>query len=255
MEKKNDYRISFFKPTTAFSKINRNLVIVLVIIWAVAIFGFQILLKVVEKPTPESSLFTFEEVWSNVKDGNASLDEKIKFADAVLSVLGKSTILAKPQKKATLNNAFSWIVYDMIAEEEKENFKAEISAFEQLKANITTLKDNDYINAKASIIEKVAPLLRLENHSLKAKLIPLELKADAMEVFTTDNINNIHGIMKLYLTHNQSFLTDTIVLGFPFHYFYTAILLLVMFVILCWVYCFKIDKVHTKIGTYDKKNK
>ena len=122
MEKKNDYRISFFKPTTAFSKINRNLVIVLVIIWAVAIFGFQILLKVVEKPTPESSLFTFEEVWSNVKDGNASLDEKIKFADAVLSVLGKSTILAKPQKKATLNNAFSWIVYDMIAEEEKENF-------------------------------------------------------------------------------------------------------------------------------------
>ena len=145
MKEKNEYRISFFKPTTAFSKINRNLVIVLVIIWAVAIFGFQILLKVVEKPTPESSLITFEEVWSNVKDGNASLDEKIKFADAILSVLGKSTIMAQPQKKATLNNAFSWIAYDMIAEEEKEDFKAKISAFEQLKANITTLKDNNYI--------------------------------------------------------------------------------------------------------------
>ena len=60
MEEQKDYRISFFKPTTPFSKTNRNLVITLVLIWAIAVFGFQILLRVMEKPTPEKTLITFD---------------------------------------------------------------------------------------------------------------------------------------------------------------------------------------------------
>ena len=91
MEEK-DYRMSFFKPTTAFSRTNRNLVLTLIIIWAIAIFGFHILLRVIEKPTPEPSLkAVFEKVWNNVQSGNATVEEKIEFAGSVLSVLGKST--------------------------------------------------------------------------------------------------------------------------------------------------------------------
>jgi hypothetical protein len=56
----DDYHISFFKPTTPQAVANRNMVVWLVVIWFFAIFGFQILLKVVEKPTPEQSYLTFE---------------------------------------------------------------------------------------------------------------------------------------------------------------------------------------------------
>jgi putative solute:sodium symporter small subunit len=258
-----DYRISFFKPTTAFSKTNRNLVIVLVLIWAVAIFGFQILLRVLQEPTPESALIKFEKVWDESKndlqltlsDSTAMIKEKQDFASSVLSVLGKSSFYTD-KNKPVLNNAFSWVVYDLVPEEEKEAFKAEIAVFEKMKENITTLTDTQYINAKKSIIAKIEPLLNLKDEEFginKANLIPLELRADVMEKFLPENKKQIHGVMELYLTHNQSVLTDTIFLGFPFHYFYTAIFLLVLFVVLCWVYCFIIDRVHTKMGTYNKK--
>jgi putative solute:sodium symporter small subunit len=51
-------------------------------------------------------------------------------------------------------------------------------------------------------------------------------------------------IMKLYLVHNQSFLTDFMFLGFPFHYWYTAQFLLILFVILCLIYAVLIDRMN-----------
>ncbi len=66
-EKNNSYHISFFKPTTEQAKANRNMVVWLICVWAVAIFGFQILLRIIEKPTPEAAFITFAEVWENVK--------------------------------------------------------------------------------------------------------------------------------------------------------------------------------------------
>lgn len=41
----NDYRISFFKPTTPQARTNRNMVVWLVLIWFIAIFGFQTMLR------------------------------------------------------------------------------------------------------------------------------------------------------------------------------------------------------------------
>jgi len=61
--------ISFFKPTTTLAKKNRNIVIILVSIWFISIFGFQILLKLVEKPSPEKDLAIFERAWAMVKSG------------------------------------------------------------------------------------------------------------------------------------------------------------------------------------------
>jgi len=253
VEEQKDYRISFFKPTTEFSKINRNLVIVLILIWGISVFGFQILLRIMEKPTPEKTLVTFERVWENVKAGNASTEEKVEFADCVLSVLGKSTLAAKPDKKAALNNALSWVVYDLMANDSlRSNFIGEISSFEKRRSELSDLKDPEYVSAKAEIINKVAPILNLEDYSLKAKLIPLELRSAGMESFSQENKDKLHGIMSLYLTHNQSVLTDTVFLGFPFHYFYTAVFLLILFVVLCWIYSFMIDRVHTRMGNFDK---
>ena len=49
-------------------------------------------------------------------------------------------------------------------------------------------------------------------------------------------------IMDRYLIHNRSVLTDTIFLGFPLHYFYTAVFLLVLFVGLCLGYCLMMER-------------
>lgn len=252
MEEQKDYRISFFKPTTPFSRTNRNLVIILVLIWAICVFGFQILLRVMEKPTPEKALITFEKVWGNVKAETASTEEKIEFANSVLMVLGKSSLAWKPEKRAVLDNALSWVVYDLMSGDSlRSTFITEVANLEKQYSELEDLKDPNWINAKASVINRVAPMLGLEAYSLQAKLLPLEIKSDGLEKFKPENKENIHGIMSLYLTHNQSVLTDTAFLGFPFHYFYTAIFLLVLFVVLCWVYSFKIDRLHQKMGNFD----
>jgi putative solute:sodium symporter small subunit len=253
VEEQKDYRISFFKPTTPFSKTNRNLVIVLVLIWAIAVFGFQILLRVMEKPTPEKALVTFEKVWGNVKAETASTEEKIEFANSVLMVLGKSSLAWKPEKRAVLDNALSWVVYDLMSGDSlRSTFITEVANIEKQYSELTDLKDVDYLNAKASIIKRVAPMLNLKEYELKAQLLPLELRSAGLEEFKPENKEKIHDIMSLYLTHNRSVLTDTAFLGFPFHYFYTAVFLLVLFVVLCWVYSFKIDSLHRKMGNFDK---
>ena len=84
----NGYHFSFFKPTTPQATANRNMVLWLVSIWFVAIFGFHILLRVIEKPTPEPAYITFENVWENVENGTASAEQYQEFGKATLSVLG-----------------------------------------------------------------------------------------------------------------------------------------------------------------------
>ncbi|MFC1670672.1 DUF4212 domain-containing protein, partial [Spirochaetota bacterium] len=58
---------------------------------------------------------------------------------------------------------------------------------------------------------------------------------------------------KLYLIHNRNVLTDIKFLGFPFHYFYTSQLLLIMFVLICLVYCIATDRIHRKYGFIEEK--
>jgi hypothetical protein len=78
-EKTDNYDISFFKPTTPLAKFNRNITISLVTVWAVAIFGFHFVLRIIEKPTPEPAYTEFEKVWDKVNSGNASLEEEKVF--------------------------------------------------------------------------------------------------------------------------------------------------------------------------------
>lgn len=245
----NEYHISFFRPTTEQARLNRNLVIKFVLIWAVAIFGFQILLKVVEKPTPEQTYITYQGVWANVQSENATETELKEFANSSLSVLGK--IFLSPSDKESLNNALSWSVYQLSDSVGKELLIQKVANFEELRNNIETIQDKNYIAAKVELMNLVAPILGLEDTDARKKLLPLELVSSQMKSFTVINKEAIPVVMAKYLIHNQSFLTDFIFLGFPFHYFYTAVFLLILFVFLCWLYCYRTDKMNKRLNLED----
>lgn len=240
---KNDYKISFFKPTTRHAKIDRNMVLIFLFVWALAVFGFQFALRFLEKPTPEKALVQFEEVWNNVQTNKANTAEFQQFAHSILTCLGKQSLTAKDRD--ILQNALTFTSYQLYPDSLREELILEIKNFALLKNEISTLTDPKYIAAKQKITSMLAPVLGVQNRTIQKELLALELSTDAKEFKST---NEVHEVMKLYMIHNQSSLTDTRFLGFPFHYFYTAVFLLVLFVFLCWLYCVIIDKVNIKLG-------
>ncbi|MCF8303347.1 MAG: DUF4212 domain-containing protein [Bacteroidales bacterium] len=248
-ENRNDYHISFFKPTTPRALANRNMVIWLVSIWVVAIFGFQIALRLLEKPTPEAAYKSFESSWPSVKSNTANQEELKDFAGATLSVLGKVFIDAGD--KAVLDNAFNRAVYQILDEGQKEALIPEIKNFEALKAEIKVVTEPDYVKAKKELMTKAAPLLGIPENNVLRDILPLELNTAEMNTVRPETMKQLPGIMEKYLVHNQSVLTNFKFLGFPFHYFYTAVLLLILFVFLCWLYCISADRLNKKFDISD----
>ncbi|MBN2347782.1 MAG: DUF4212 domain-containing protein [Bacteroidales bacterium] len=245
----NEYHISFFKPTTPQAKANRNMVIWLVLIWFIAIFGFQIILRVIEKPTPEPAYLSFQNVWENVLSNSPGQNELQEFGQTALSVLGKVDLVAG--EKLALDNALSWSLYMLTADSLKVDFAARIREFENITAGIKNLSDPEYIEAKVLLSEALSPILNISSLDVRSKILPLELSSENIDQLTDVSKNSLPGIMEKYLVHNQSFLTDMKFLGFPFHYFYTAFFLLVLFVGLCWLYCVKTDKLNAKLNIAD----
>ena len=108
--------------------------------------------------------------------------------------------------------------------------------------------DENYQSIKRDLGNTAAKYIGVPDYSLEAKLIPLELVfAESSQL----NMEQIEMIMPKYLIHNQSVLTDTIFLGFPFHYFYTAVFLLILFVGLCLFYCIATDRKMLELGIED----
>lgn len=250
MEKSSDeYHISFFKPTTPQAKANRNMVVWLVLIWFFAIFGFHILLKVIEKPTPEPAYLTFQNVWENVENGSAGTDELQRFGQSTLSVLGK--VALAPDDRLALDNALSWTLYQLKEESFRVDFVTNVQEFEKIKANIKDISNPDYIREKMALSAELSPMLKLSALDIRSKILPLELSSENIENITDDAKKSLPGIMEKYLVHNQSFLTDIKFLGFPFHYFYTAVFLLILFVGICWLYCVRIDNLNAKLNIVD----
>ena len=241
----NDYHISFFKPTTVQAKWNRNLAIKLISIWAVAVFGFHFLLRAIEKPTPEKAYTKYEEVWENILTENANIEEMQIFAHSTLSVLGK--VFIKPEEKTSLCNAVSWVTYQLADSVKKELLIDKTLEFEKLTSEITSISDPKYIDTKNALSQLASSILGLNNSDPRTIIIALSLVSNEMELFKAKNKELIPAIMSTYLIHNQSFLTDFKFLGFPFHYFYTAVFLLILFVFLCWLYCVRVDKMNIKL--------
>ncbi len=147
-----------------------------------------------------------------------------------------------------LDKAVSSIVYKLVPAQSKESFFNQVSEFNKIKDEITSLSDEEYVALKVKITEESASLLNLNTYSLEAKLIPFELIAESMKSYDNKNNELLEAVMSKYLIHNQSFLTDFKFLGFPFHYFYTSVFLLILFVGLCWFYCYRTDKIHEQLG-------
>jgi len=240
-----EYRISFFNPTTHQARRNRNLIIQLFIIWAVAIFGFQILLKILSKPVPEEALVKFIPAWEKIESGNAVSYDYQVVGQSMVQVTGKLTL--GPDEYDALKDGISWTLSRLLPDNELADLQKEVQLLNRLREEIASLRDERYLETKESIISKAAPALGIGEDTLLAQLLALGLDDD-MENMSEENRLKIPGIMSLYLTHNRSVLTDTVFLGFPFHYFYTAVFLLVFFVGLCWLYCYRTDKLHAKLN-------
>ncbi len=252
----NDYNFSLFKPVSEYGRRNRNLILTLLTIWAVAIFGFQLLLLIVQKPTPEKALITFESVWDNVKTGNASQQEKMDFVSSLISVAGKSSV--KPADKVILADVLTWSVFNMISEVERTELSGYVSDLKIVKEKLPKANDTDYALLQADLTRIKAAINSIANESTgvdptnnKAAILPYSLNAEYKELSTSD-IEALPKIMKLYLTHNQSFLTDTKFLGFPFHYFYTAEFLLIFFVLMCLYYSIRITQIQKELSIQEE---
>ncbi len=235
----NDYKLSFFRPTTEKALKNRNMAVWLILIWATAVFGFQILLKVMGKPVPEEAFIKYEQVWHNIENENASHEELCIFAKSVLQVLGK--VYVKPEYQNALSNAFSWSVYKY-SDANSEELLEKVRDFAKQNNDMQNILDEDYIKAKFDLQYYVADLLDIEKTDPRQIAIPFSVKIDDFHEFTDENKAITAQAMSKYLIHNRSVLTDTKFLGFPFHYFYTAVFLLTLFIGLCWLYCFITDR-------------
>ena len=248
-ESPNDYHISFFKPTTPQAKSNRNMVIWLVSVWFVAIFGFHIVLKLIEKPTPEPIYTEFNKAWGNLENNTAAQKDFQVIGQASLSVLGK--IFVSADEKSVLQNALSHSAYWLTADSLKSSLIKEIESFLVIKDEAVDINDAQYQSQKKALIKRLCPVIGLSNLDVRKELIAIELTSSNINAFTVETQSRLPDIMQKYLVHNQSVLTDMKFLGFPFHYFYTAVFLLILFVGLCLGYCVRTDMLNAKFNNID----
>ena len=88
MTNTEEYNVNFFKPMSDHARTNKKLIATLAIIWFCAVFGFQALLLVLNKPTPEPAFTTFQNVYPEVVNHqDAALESKQQFSRSLLSVL------------------------------------------------------------------------------------------------------------------------------------------------------------------------
>lgn len=245
----NDYHISIFKPTTDSARRNRNMIVQFVLIWAVAIFGFQILLKILEKPTPEPAYTVYETYWDDIQAGNLQITNLQNVSQSALSVLGKVAI--DPGHRQALDNAVSWMAYNIADSVQKQKLIVAVKEFEDIAAVTLNITDDTYVAKKNQLIPVLREIFNLHPLDVRGKIAALEVKSSLMESFDVDSRKIFEEAMELYLIHNRSVLTDTKFLGFPFHYFYTAVFLLILFIGLCWLYCVRTDMFNKKYGIED----
>jgi uncharacterized membrane protein len=249
MESNNhEYRTSFFKPANERSRANRNISLWLLIIWAVAVFGFQFALRIIEKPTPEPELVAYHEIKDNLCKKTLSSSEIQDFAKINLHVLAK--VFVSKEERIILQDALNWSFFNL-AGESQAYLKQEIENFEKVEANTTDILDKTYQTAKLQLMDISAPILGIEKEDIRTQILPLELRSDYYTELDEEKMAEIDRILNKYMTHNESFLTNTRFLGFPFHYFYSAVFLLILFIFLCWLYCIQADAKNKKFNIVD----
>ena len=225
------------------------MVLQFVLIWAVAIFGFQILLKILEKPTPEPAYIVYETYWEDIQAGNMELASLQNVSKSALSVLGKVAI--DPGHKQALDNAISWMAWNIADSVQKQRLNNVIKEFEDIASVTENITDDAYVGKKNQLIRVLEEIFNIHPNDVRGKIAALEVKSSLMGSFDAESRKIFEEAMGLYLIHNRSVLTDTRFLGFPFHYFYTAVFLLILFVGITWLYCVRTDMFNKKYDIED----
>ena len=252
MAESKDYNTNFFFPNSAFAKENNRLIAIIVIIWALAVFGFHGWMKVIEKETPEPGHDTYMAAVEALKADTASVQQKQDVAKVYLMLMGKYIALrgdaaflqtdAKDEdivKPTTLQNAFTVLANELLSVGQKVNDLLPGKLKKDEEPETTRYKE---------LSDKVAMAVNLKDGKFDAILttfIPYAVTDVATEKVDYDKMT---GIMDKHLIHYRSFLTDTKFLGFPFHYFYSAVFSMVLFCGLCIFYCVVADKMMIRHG-------
>ena len=127
----------------------------------------------------------------------------------------------------------------------------QIGEFQALSATVSSISDEEYVAQKNALSDQLTQVLSLSADDVRRTLIPFSLQAEGIEALDDETIAMLPGVMSKYLVHNRSALTDARFLGFPFHYFYTAVFLLILFVGLCLIYCVRTDAMNKKLDMAD----
>ncbi len=215
------YNINFFRPIKGIARDSNRTITLFIVIWFLAVFGFQFLLIATNKMTPEETLLTFNEVWPGIQSGDASPAEQQAFSKSLLMVLGKNIAVAEADK-ALLKEALS--------------------------ATVMKLTPGQSLEPAA-----VAMALELEKEKfgqIMTELLPHSLVQPASAGIS----DGLPAVMEKYCTHPRGPLTDFKFLGFPFHYWYTGQLLLIIFVLLCLAYALRIEKLYQKNNFIEEHN-
>jgi len=246
MESPDQFNFSLFTPRNLHGRKNRNVILSMLAIWAIAVFGFQFLLRAVEKPTPEKALTMFESTWPAASSTDIKSVDYKTFLNSLILVRGKNIVKAEDQE--VLSAAISYVMFNIVPDSLKPMMISSVTEIRSLKGQLAGAKDQEYLDLKIKIAEKNKNITSIgeqysgfKSGSLESSILISSLQEQYPSSLGDDSFATLPGLMKLYLTHNQSFLTDTKFLGFPFHYFYTAVFLLILFVALCIVYNIMIE--------------
>ncbi|MCG8526484.1 MAG: DUF4212 domain-containing protein [Opitutales bacterium] len=207
------YEINFFKSSSAIARENSRVIILFISIWALAVFGFQFLLMATNKMTPEETLVQFQEVWPKIQSDEATAEDQTLLSKTLLKVLGKNIALAEADKSVLKQS---------------------------LSLTLAKMAPGQTID-----VSSAAEILKLESEGYDQLMIEL-LPYSLVEVEVAEYPEGLPAVMELYCTHPRGPLTDFTFLGFPFHYWYTAQFLLILFVLLCLFYAVKIEKIYKK---------
>jgi hypothetical protein len=247
MQPNSDYHFNLFQPFTEHGRKIRNLILTMLTIWAICVFGFQILLKVVEKPTPEAALTRFEAAYESIKGGNRELATLQNLLHSQVLTAGKIGIT--PAHREVLSGGINLSIRLLVPDSVLTPILAKLPELIAMKGKLAQAQDQAYLDYKTGIARLQAELMAMTKPytgfapgSLESDILVSYLKTEAASGFESAELATLPDLMKLYLTHNQSFLTDFIFLGFPFHYFYTAVFLLIMFVGMCLLYNLRLDR-------------
>ena len=237
MESPDQFNFSLFTPRNLHGKKNRNVILTMLLIWATAVFGFQFLLKGIEKPTPEKALTAFESVWPV----NGSADDYKALLNSLVMVKGKITV--SPDDQTLLNEAISCAAFTIMSDSLQPLVMSNIAELKNLKQRLADAEDQEYLDIRESIRQEeriisslTATYTGFADGSLEESIFTSSLVDTYPASLSDQSFIRLPDLMKLYLVHNQSVLTDSKFLGFPFHYFYTAVFLLILFIGLCIVY-------------------